>query len=336
MSKRFFNTLKYHSLPVYASLLCWCGSLLGQSYQPECLWDSSSFDYQQECCNDYSSGRFFLRGDLLVWKTHITGLELDFGSTSIATDATDPITIITTDEYDTDPTFDWNAGVRIAAGYDFDCSQWGVGATWTHFNSTGKRNFPEGNEGRIKLKFDQIDLFLAYNYYTNQCVKLKPYLGIRGAVTREHVDCVLLTDITATPPPSVATETRTFNDDQKFNGIGPLFGIAADWNWTCGLGFYGSVGGSILYGRYKLHYNDTDTLTEPARIILSTNRRSLHSFDPTIDLEIGIRWITTICNSEASLRLGLEHHEYFNNSRLGVSRGDLSLTGVTLAAGIAF
>lgn len=306
---------------------------------------SSSVEWQgaghimDECCNQ-SPSRFFIQADLLYWKTHLTGLELDFGTGTIAEDITDGLETITSTEFDADPHFKWNAGYRIGAGYQFACTPWEIGAVWTHFRDTGTRSKNEDadtvNRTKCSVKFNQFDLLLAYNECLGSSFNVKPFIGIRGAKIHESLEATLTTDITILPATAV-TQTRFLDDHEHYWGIGPMIGIQGDWGVGCGFSLYGAIAGSLLYGKYKLHFDDSEIITAPiSRQTFTTDKRHLHGFDCNLDLAIGIRWETCICDSYLlNMKLGFEHHQYFNNSRLGANRGDLTFDGGIFSLGLS-
>jgi hypothetical protein len=130
-------------------------------------------------------------------------------------------------------------------------------------------------------------------------------------------------------PDIPATETRHLDDSQSLRGIGPVVGLQGNWDIGAGFGLYGTVAGSLLYEHIKTDFDDTDIFTAPiSKQIFSSNKRHLHEFNCNLDLAIGIRWDTIFCDSIAfGIQLGFEHHQYFNQSRLGTNRGDLSFDG---------
>lgn len=289
------------------------------------------------CCEE-SPSRFFFGAEVLCWKPYISGLELGFGTSSITQTTGDGLQTTTTDEYDVDPSFKWNAGYRLAAGYQFDCSAWGVGARWTHFQGKGTRS-SDGtlNTGSCHLKFSQLDLILAYNTPETSSFSFKPFIGVRGARINESLDATIIADISL-PLGATATETRTFDDSQSYRGIGPIFGLAGDWEIGNGFAVYANAAASFLYGTYKIHFDDPDIFSAPISAqVFSTGSKHVHGYDWNIDLALGIRWETCLCDCyQVSLQLGVEHHQYFDHSRLGSDRGDLTLDGGTFGIGLAF
>src|SRR6202035_686726 len=135
---------------------------------------------------------FFIRGDLLYWKPHISDLELDFGRTMISNTIVDGVQKYRMKEFDVDPRFKWNTGYRVAAGYQSRCNGLELALFWTHFQDHGTRRDVEDpsivNRGKIDLKFDQVDLILAYSGSSCSSFKVKSFIGVRGAEIHEKVN----------------------------------------------------------------------------------------------------------------------------------------------------
>lgn len=309
---------------------------------------SSTYAYQGSgccpepvCCEDMC-GRFFVRGDLLYFVPHQTGLELDFGTASISQSVTDGVQTTNSTEYDTDPGFKWNPGYRIAAGYVDEASKWGLGAIWTHYQSSASRSNQEDestfNHGKWRVKWDQIDVVVAYDAHPTPSFNVKPFVGVRGARIHQSLNAVLVTDLTLSPPPTTPTSTRTFDDSQNYRAIGPVFGFESDFEVGCGFGFYGTAAASVLYGKTKVSYDDSDIFTAPvSKNFYNLDRRHVDSVDCNIDLALGLRWHTRFCDDfELDLRLGAEHHQFFNQGRLGVSHDDLSFDGGVFSVELSY
>lgn len=338
-------------------------------------------DQKDDCCSssccDQSSGRFFIMGDLIYWKTHISGLELNFGKTDISKFVNSCCKqVILTEEFDTDPHFDWKAGYRITAGYQSNCNNWGMRAIWTHFHDKACRkksdcwnhrnnscfnenscftgltppsfsdssftNINVRNRGKCTIKLDQFDIVLDY-YASSKSFSMNPFAGLRFTRIDEDLNVELVTPITLTPPvfdltsTTVATETRLFDDSQSFRGIGPVFGAQLDWNIGCGFSLYGTAAASLLYGKYKVHFNDSHLFTDPLLLeLFNCNDKHLHRFTWNVDLAIGIQWQTQFCDSfQLIMNLGFEHHQYFDQNHLGLHPSDLAFAGGIFSIGIA-
>lgn len=304
--------------------------------------DAQDYCCEPPCCAQ-SKGRFFVGADLLYWTPRTQGLELNFGRSSIVqTTVGDDLEIIAMEELDVDPKFKWNAGYRIAAGYQFDCSDFEIDAFWTHFQSTGHRSksldivFDPANSGKYRIKLDQFDVVLAYNVSLAPCLTLKPFFGVRGTRIRQSVRAQVTTDILIAPD-TLATSTRIWDDDQRFTGIGPVFGFQGDWNIGKGFGIYGTAAGSVLYGFDKIRFEDSQTFSPPiSQIVATDDKKNTHRYNCNIDVAVGLRWQTCLMDSfQLIMKLGFEHHQYFDTSYLGVSRDDICFDGGIFSIDIA-
>ncbi|MFA6914928.1 MAG: Lpg1974 family pore-forming outer membrane protein [Parachlamydiales bacterium] len=295
----------------------------------------------QTCCEEAPSGHFFVNADLLYWKPYISGLELDFGTLSLSQALVDGTTIFTANELDVDPNFKWNAGYRIGAGYQFACSNWQIGAIWTHFQGKGShRDGSVGefaNNGHCRTHLNQIDAVVAYNTCFCSSFNVKPFLGIRAAKIHQSISAQLFTEITLAAPTTVITESRFLDDTQNFRGLGPILGLNLDWDVGCGFGVYGSAATSILYGNYRVDFDDSGSTPAPiSQEVISRIRKRLHAVDCVVDLALGVSWQTSFMESyQLAVKLGFEHHQYFNHNHLGANRGDLSFDGGILSVGVA-
>ena len=284
--------------------------------------------------------RFFVEGSVLYWKPHISSLELSAGNSSIIETVADTTTIFM-EESDVDPHFQWNFGYRIGAGYQFNSIHWDLAAIWTHFQDSGTKHVKEDsdtiNTTKCRVKFNQIDLAFAYHACSCSYMFFKPYVGIRGAIIHEDLKAFLVTDVLFTPS-TMATSTRSLDDNQNYHGIGPILGFQETFALGSGVGIYGTAAVGLLYGSYKVHFNDSNISTAPiSKSIFSQDKKFLHSFDPNIDLVIGIVWETSIYKHlQLGLDLSFEHHQYFNQSHLGVDRGDLTFDGGAFGIDLKF
>ena len=291
------------------------------------------------CCEKIPA-RFFIVGEYLYWKADLSGLELNFGSSSLVEGKTNGISFIDSKEFDIDPTFDWKSGYRVGCGVQLPNSNLSLSALWTKFKDKGHRLVEAShgivNKGSCRVSLEQVDGVIAYACDWPSVV-LEPFIGVRAAQINHSVNSQVITSITILPN-TTATGVTNFDDHQHFKGIGPILGLHGDWMVACGFGLYGEGAIGVLYGNYKVKFNDSDIYSTPLSS-QSTNRRNqhLHRFNANIDLVLGIFWRGCIFDNIAiNLNLGYEFHEYYNLSYLGANRGDLSFNGVVASLGIAF
>lgn len=179
-------------------------------------------------CQVQSSVGVFIQGEYLYWQAHLGGLESDFGSSAIIVNNTDSVSITNAKENNIDPHFGWTSGFRIGAGIIFIPSSLELSVNWTDFKNKGDTNkkgdYGVRNAGMCKISLNQIDTILAYRH-TYRSVNIKSFLGIRASEIKEDVNAQVFTPITIVPA-TLAMETRHFDDQQYFKGLGPIFGLS--------------------------------------------------------------------------------------------------------------
>ncbi len=278
---------------------------------------------------------FQLLGDLLYWVPQVSALSSNFGTGSIAQTTTNNVTTSFLTEYDCDPHFKWNVGYRIGASYLFSSNPWEIDALWTYFQGSG---YKEINHSKWRVKLNQGDLITAYSGIINSVCTLKPYLGLRGTIIIQKLFSEVVTNVIFTPP-GTGTDSRTFNDKERFYGLGPLLGLNTNLKVGQGFSFYGTAATSLLYGAYHLSFNDKEIVTPeavPSNLYFSL-KKDMDAFDFNIDLTLGISWQIVIKDSARIItKLALENHQFFNQNRLGTNYGNLSFSGAIASLTLEF
>lgn len=279
-------------------------------------------------CNDTCCGNFWVNGDLLCLRACVDGFGCDFGTTEINTTVSAGKVITDILESDDEIRFDWDLGFRLGGGYNFGCSCWDAAISWTHLNEKGK-GCKDHNRAHWKLRFNEVDGAMGYNFKCYDCFNFRPFLGVRYARIDQHLHTHLETTIAviATGASSIAVSTK--HDHEKFWGAGPLVGFEADWCIGCGLSVYGNLSGNFLYGEFKNRFNDSDVFTA------AISNCNAHSKSCTVlkgfDAGVGLRY--EMCY--ATLQLGLEHHSYLDYNQIGCG-GDFNLYGANASVIVRF
>lgn len=272
------------------------------------------------------SPHVFMEGDLLYWVSEASGLDLNFGSGTNTHTTVGGVTTTYSDETDTDPSFQWNVGYRVALGWIVN-PQWEMDGVWTAFQSFGD----------WKVKLNQIDLATHYSACIDS-IRLEPSIGLRGTSIEQKLSSQVITDVVF-PGTGTGTDSRTFQDKQQFYGLGPLFGLNSNYSVADGFSFYGNFAFGLLYGTYHLHFNDTEVTTPPASAsqIFSKIKKNMQAFDFDIDLALGMQWEILLGKKCCmTTKLGVENHQYFNQSRLGHTFGNVSFSGGIFSLALAF
>jgi hypothetical protein len=271
----------------------------------------------------------------LIWTPRITGLEWGFGGAQIDKFNKPCCTeVYSTIDKKKDPHFHWNMGYRMGVGTE--CNSWRPELVWTHFYSTGERhsdkNTNHPNRGRVKIQLDQIDLVATYICGFPLDFSIHPFIGIRTTQLKEKLHASSSVEIHLQPN-ILTIETKSFKHHQNYIGIGPLIGLELAWDFNCDLKLFGVAAASLLYGKYHIHECDSDLFNTPlTRIIDHSNKKNLKAFDGNIDLTLGLLWhLWSSSCFNLDTRFSIEHHQYFNQSMLGSSHGDISFSGGSFA-----
>lgn len=305
------------------------------------------------CCEPECCGRGFFSADLLYLRAFEGGLDDCFPVEDFDYVTSDGSVISKFRGKGEDPQFNWDPGFRIGAGYEFGCGL-DVAVFWTHFHSKSSRNrgdsYGYGHERSIhwKLDFDVVDILVGRGFDVGSCFSLRPFGGLRGAridqKLRTHfsdrndvfVDSLSTYYDYDSPAYSYLTHENgksKAHGKERFLGIGPVIGLEGDWNLGCGFSVYANISAAVLYGRFHVRSHESDKF-DGGEDSCDVHRR-LSACQGVVDAGLGIRWLTCFCSNEVWFQLGLEHHSYFNQNRLGCY-GDLCLDGANFSAGFAF
>lgn len=229
----------------------------------------------------------------------------------------------------------WSYGVRAGVEYGFDCSNWDIGLEWVHLDtSNGKKKPATVEQGRWYFDFDTIDLATGYEMTFSNDFGIRPYLGLRYAKIHQKTKALFSYLQHCTSGDTLVT-TR-LHERTSYHGVGPLLGVDGQYLLGCNISLYGDLGGGFLYGKYGLNRNNFESYTNPSDTCSLKSNCGREAVTCFVDVEVGFQWNQEFCGGyEAVVRLGLEHHEYFNFNQLG-GYGDLSLDGLNLSLGVEF
>lgn len=296
------------------------------------------------CCAPCGKG--FISADLLYWRAFEGGLDECFPTEDIDYVHSYGDIISKFRGKGEDFHFQWDAGFRLGAGYEFGCG-WDIAVYWTHFHSNSRRN---GNQHRCrwKLDFEVVDLIAGRPFDLGSCFTVRPFGGLRVARieqklrtnfrsrTDSYVDSsstIFMDDLSLSGYSSSHFKTASAHGKNRLLGTGPLIGIEGDWNLGCGFSLYANASFAVLYGHFHVRLKESEEFVDGANF--SHIKRNPHACQAVVDAGLGVRWQTSFCGNIVWLQLGLEHHRYFNQNRMG-EYGDLCLDGANFSAGIAY
>lgn len=325
--------MTYFIRKIHIAIACLLITSIGHAYEGygnslAYIESDNCLSCQPDCC---CCGKGFITADLLYWRAFENGLD-----TCVPRDVSDSVSsdgrvVSTFRGKSRDPHFEWDPGFRIGTGYEFACSDLDVGVLWTHFHSHTHDHISHDTEVRWHIDFDVIDIIAGYESNLSPCWTLRPFAGLRGARIdqKQHID--EFPSSTSSANGLIAIDTKNKED---FSGVGPLVGLEANWNIGCGFSVYASASVSWLYGHFDVRLSEFEEFIDA--IDSCKVKKHLNANIAAADAAIGIRWDTCFCmDTRLFLKLGLEHHRYFDYNRIGCY-GDLSFDGATFSAGIEF
>jgi hypothetical protein len=277
-----------------------------------CVWEPD--------CGALCNSTWTASGDFLYWRALQNGLSSGWGP-----DIKDR----------------WNPSYRLGLEYD-SADRLSAASYWTSYNSRStrsKKKHEADDHVHWKLDYETIDGQLKYDFYTNSCSTYSPFVGVRGAWIDEKLNAHF-DDNDGCDDKGLGSISNLIITEQhhkeKFWGVGPYIGIGADWNLGSGFSIFGSIDVGILYGNFKITVDDIQTMGSEADPGTFCNRRHVRACQAFVDAAVGIQWERCLTDSMALiLRLGAEHHRYFNHNQIG-GYGDLCLDGGVFSAGLRF
>ncbi len=284
-------------------------------------------------------GGFFARADFLYWRADESGLEYALTSTPNQSAYTVKGKMV-------GPSAKWDPGFRVGVGYTFSSQDyWDLSALWTHFQTRQAVSkafdvsFTQGFNGtalipywgatilgayadqasaKWNLYYNIYDLDLGRNYFVSKTVSVHPFVGIRGATIDQKYHAkyhVLLSDA------PISEADTSFQATTDFWGVGAHIGSQLQWRMTRSFSFVGNVGGSLLYGNFKIKekilalvaFGNPITRTLP---ITLDEHITTGAFN--IEALVGFQWEKFFYNNKYRLAItaGYEWSEWFSQNRL--------------------
>ena len=313
-------------------------------------------------------GRFSIGADWLYWKASEDGLNY---STFKNTATTIPGTTLTANSNSIQrPDFLWESGYKVYAGYELPCYEWEIDIIYTHAphyiatsaliaNSAPIATPPVQNilllptflftspiAGAVsttvvgstiaaewKLDFDYIDFDLGHTLCLSDYLSLSPHIGVRYLWMKQRFE------IAYTGTDSGSAFVYATQMQERAWGTGIEGGLWTNWQVGSNFSIIGHLGGSILYGNYKLNSGLAVKSTRAGVItnVAEALSERICTSIPMVDYFIGVQYGLCLGDIEFNFNIGWEQHVVFNANRFTLSdTGDLSLQGLTLGGGFNF
>ena len=181
------------------------------------------------------------------------------------------------------------------------------------------------------LNYQIGDLELGKNYYVSRALKLRPFVGLKGARQRQkhQFDSKGLGD----------NNEKLFYFTQSGEhlwGVGMRGGLNTSWQFSKHIGLYGNLALSQLWLKYKIGRQDAMQKDDSDRIPVLDVENRLHLMKPAIELACGLRAESYSYSGRYHflIQAGWEGHTWINQTMQIENRGsyrssDLSMQGLT-------
>jgi hypothetical protein len=262
--------------------------------------------------------------DLLYWQVRESGAD-NWGQLATGTDDNTTYKVL-------DAPFDWNTGVRIGFGQEFNQNSFDLAFAYTHFQTTASSHasgtvissfdgnyFANNTNGaaldlpyesaniRYQFYFNTIDLMIGKNYKVDSVIGFHPFLGLKLASIKQNIYSNWFN-----PIPATDFTTATENLQNNFNGLGPAIGVDSNWLLydVSGKSIYlvGNLVSGLLYGHTTL----SDVYGNNKPVTITVYNDSVNGVSPMIGGLLGLQWNYQFATSNLSLRLGYEGQIWFN------------------------
>lgn len=262
--------------------------------------------------------------DLLLWQVRESGAD-NWAQTLTITGQQTSAQII-------DAPFDWNTGIRIGIGHQFNQHSYDLIFSYTHYqisafnqtsgvvasafdggyfvnNTNGANLGLTYNSANIRWQFfyNTFDLNIGKKFKLNPVLQLHPFIGLKTASINQNIYTNWLNP---TKPTNFTTATE--NIKNNFWGIGPTIGVDTTWaiytNKHQALNIIGNIVAGLLWGHW--HFNEVYHNNTP--VTITTSVASVNGAAPVTAGLLGLQWLKQFSQSNISLSLGYEAQIWFN------------------------
>lgn len=340
----FIAVILLHSYCAFAN--CFSHDCISKQPNPECLGVFSN----DQC------GRWFVTADFIYWTAREDGL--DFGITGVGLPAEKGEVKEVNNK--------WAPGFKVGAGYDIPCSNWNLYLNYTWYKNHSRSSDVDLTEEPFqtyldtffdgilnpssthyssadadwRFRYQTLDMEAGREYYFCDCFTLRPFVSLRAISTRDNFSIVYAVE-------SLSTVT-VINNHQKFEGIGPRFGLCNSWYFCGGWNIFADGSASLFWGKYRLSRFD-DFFEAGTGITLVDAKRNFDALRAALDFQLGIGWKGTLCDcyhlflkAAFEQRIFLQHNQFVrfggapNVGNFWYNNTNLNLYGLTVSAGIEF
>jgi hypothetical protein len=262
--------------------------------------------------------------------------------------------------------YGWRGGARGFIGFDGYCG-WDIRGVYTWYKADPFSHVTHDNDEQLLLASwahpggvgFEAEIATASQHFTYQTADLlfarevtfsclaftlEPFVGVRGLRLKQKVSVDYEgADFIENP--------QQINFESDLKAIGLLVGLHMRNNIFCGLGLYGDLAASALYGKsdFKQNQLSLNTLGEVVDTVVDFEDENHGRVLPGCHLRAGMDWLIETSCFFVHIQAGYEFNHWFNTPAVtrffddvnhGVSsssrKGELTLHGATLSLSIRF
>jgi hypothetical protein len=214
--------------------------------------------------------------------------------------------------------------------------------------------------GRSSMNYNTLEFGVGHIYNACDCFVLRPHLDLKVAWIHHRLSISQHRQVDADfgSQNLMGSFSECMSAKRKFTGYGPQFGFDASWDLGSGWNLFGKASAAILYARPRITtrssmHTELDAGNNIAIGGDDCGRHHSHHYRNhnghlhyNTAMVVGLGWNSWLCDNSylASFKVGYEQQIYFdqNNFHRSTSihgsceRGNLTLHGLTLAAGLNF
>lgn len=253
----------------------------------------------------------------------------------------------------------WDPGFKTGYGWIFYHGGWDLYLqyTWFYSNASDSKRSPNlqpafsivplsaslnppspeiSRKGHAHwaLHYQIGDLELGRNYYINQFLKLRPFIGVKGTWQKQDYN-VFFDSLSLNVNNQSTLFNYTMRQDHMTWGIGMRTGLYTAWQFTNWFNLYGDFALTGIWMSYDVYRKDIFK-QETTKNVTADIEEGLYIIQPVFEFAIGLRMETYFHQNRLHVRLqaGWEAHiwpsQTFYISLMNQSqRYDLTLQGLT-------
>lgn len=262
--------------------------------------------------------------DLLYWQLRESGAD-NWGQLATGSGSSTLYKVL-------DAPFDWNTGVRIGVGREFNQGSFDVTLAYTHYQATASNQatgtvissfngnyFANNTNGasldipynsaniRYQFFYNTVDLMLGKKCQLDQVLQLHPFVGLKVATINQNIFSNWFNPL---PPTDFTAATENLKNN--FSGAGLSVGVDSNWLVYTGMNqsiqLIGNLLGGLLYGHTTM--NDVYANNKP--VTITVHNDSINGASPMLDGLFGLQWNSQFAKYDISIRIGYEAQIWFN------------------------